>query len=435
MHKLDFTDSFNRKRAIIDSLGSLIIRVFGAFSTFLLYYFIANTITIEDAGYFFIVLSITTILCSIATLGMPTAILRFSGSYFSKKEWESIRGLSNFSIRRTICLSFVLISISYVICFVLEYYGIIKRGYSEVFYFLVWSIPFIGIINLIAASFQAIQKPLFAVLFRNVLIQVTACLIIFIFMYGYPEIEEVHIPSIYVLSSCLICVIAYYIFRHNSIKNVTGRYELKDKNSFIVLSNSLIYPSLIGIIIQHIGVITVGFFGTPEEAALFSISQRISLLTTFILIAVNLIAAPKFAAAFEAGKLQNLKQMSIFFNRIVLISALPFFFIILIFPSFILGLISEEYIAGSILLQILMIGQLINVGTGSVNYLLNMTGNEKSVKKIALLAGLLVLLLCPIFAIFFGVIGVAIAISLVISIQNLSAAVMVKRKLGFNVIG
>lgn len=58
--------------------------------------------------------------------------------------------------------------------------------------------------------------------------------------------------------------------------------------------------------------------------------------------------------------------------------AVPVLAFMVFFPEFLMGLFGEEYKVAAPLLQILAIGQFINVITGSVGYLLNMTGHEKT---------------------------------------------------------
>jgi len=48
-----------------------------------------------------------------------------------------------------------------------------------------------------------------------------------------------------------------------------------------------------------------------------------------------------------------------------------------LFPVFVLNFFGEEFVAAAPLLVVLSLGQLINVATGSVGFLLLMSGHEK----------------------------------------------------------
>ena len=83
--------------------------------------------------------------------------------------------------------------------------------------------------------------------------------------------------------------------------------------------------------------------------------------------------------------------------------------------------------------MILLLGQIVNVVSGSVGNLLNMSGNEKDLNNVAILAGILVTILNFSLIPVFGVLGAAISTAIAISFQNISAAFYVKKRLGFNV--
>ena len=97
-----------------------------------------------------------------------------------------------------------------------------------------------------------------------------------------------------------------------------------------------------------------------------------------------------------------------------------------------MGLFGAEFAAGGYLLRILAIGQFINVLSGSVGYLLMMSGHERDLRNITLVVGPLSLLLAIVLTNYFGVVGAALATAIGIGSQNLAAVWMVNRRLGFN---
>jgi O-antigen/teichoic acid export membrane protein len=189
-----------------------------------------------------------------------------------------------------------------------------------------------------------------------------------------------------------------------------------------------------GLFVQWSGIITLGIFVKDEEVALFSVAQRISMLTSFVLIAVNLVVAPRFAAIFSSGSLSELKEISIFCSRLMLLVATPVLIIMLLFPGVLLGLFGEQYRQAEFMLQIMVVGQFVNVVTGSVGNLLNMTGHEKDMRNILLITGILAVLLSFTLIPLYGPVGAAFATSIALASQNLFAVLLVKKRLGFNVL-
>jgi len=105
-----------------------------------------------------------------------------------------------------------------------------------------------------------------------------------------------------------------------------------------------------------------------------------------------------------------------------------------IFPKEILTLFGDEFDEAAIYLQILAIGQFINAITGSVGYLLSMSGNEKDLRNSSIISGLLVITLSLILVPKFNGLGAAIAVAISIAMQNLLAVHWVKKRLGINML-
>ena len=152
--------------------------------------------------------------------------------------------------------------------------------------------------------------------------------------------------------------------------------------------------------------------------------QRISFLISFALIAVNYIAAPKFASLFKQKKIIELKELSMFCSRILFIIAIPLCALLFFLSAEILLLFGEDYVNASYLLQVLIFGQFINIICGPVAFLLNMTGNEKDMRNILLLTGILSIILGFILTFHYGVLEAAISTSTSLIIQNLLAVFM-----------
>lgn len=98
-------------------------------------------------------------------------------------------------------------------------------------------------------------------------------------------------------------------------------------------------------------------------------------------------------------------------------------------------LFGKEFIAAAPLLITLSLGQLINVATGSVGFLLLMSGHEKTMKYITIVSGVISIALLIVLSQSHGVLGAAWAIAVGLAIQNLAALYFVKRYLGFFPVG
>ena len=184
--------------------------------------------------------------------------------------------------------------------------------------------------------------------------------------------------------------------------------------------------------IQWSGQLIAGAWVEPVDIAQLAVAQRTTMVTSFILVAVNLVVAPRFAILYKKGDITGLKKIANLSVKLSTLFSLPIFIFMLLMPEFFMGIFGRDFVSGGLLLQILVIGQFFTVVTGSVGYLLTMTGNEREMRNTMLISAPFALIVSLILVPFYGVIGSAIATSLALSLQNLLAVWYVNRKLGFN---
>lgn len=185
-------------------------------------------------------------------------------------------------------------------------------------------------------------------------------------------------------------------------------------------------------VIQWSSQLLLGVWGDPVEVALFASALRTAMLTSFVLVAVNSIAAPKFAAMHRTGDFSSLRRVALFSVRLMLLAAVPVLVFMLAMPEWLMGWFGPEFVAAAPALQVLALGQFVNIATGSVGFLLSMTGHEKLLRTNVLIAasvgvGLGLALIGP-----FGIVGAAVATAAAVATQNLLGVLQVKRVLGFN---
>ena len=109
--------------------------------------------------------------------------------------------------------------------------------------------------------------------------------------------------------------------------------------------------------------------------------------------------------------------------------AFPIAVLMLVFPSYIMSVFGEGFSDGKLFLQILVIGQLINVVAGSVGMLLVMSGHEKDFRNSVLFSGPIAIVLAFLLVPIFGATGSAVATAVAVAAQNLLCLYWVKRRL------
>lgn len=201
-------------------------------------------------------------------------------------------------------------------------------------------------------------------------------------------------------------------------------------SQFMTTSRAFFITNLANFSQSVLGVMIAGLLLTSGELGLFKSSQQTAMLIGFILIVINAIFPPRFALLYHQGKTQALGRLARQGAMIGAVVAAPLLIVCLLFPAWVLSWFGPGFQEGAPLLRIIAIAQLVNVSTGSVGFLLNMTGNEKLMRNIAIICNALGLLGFFIFIPFFGALGAAIALAFFLVVQNLTAMVYVWKRLG-----
>jgi O-antigen/teichoic acid export membrane protein len=277
----------------------------------------------------------------------------------------------------------------------------------------------VALFSIVAMAFQGMKRIISSVFILNISINI---LLVFALLL-VTTTSAARVGQYYSMASFITLVLGialYYRYKDDSNNKVAWR-------TLFTSSLPLWVVVLMGQLVLWMGQLTAGIWASEEQIAQLAIAQRVAMLTSFILVAVNMVVAPRFAQKHK--ELQNLAVLSV---KLITLIAFPLLLIMLIFPDYILSFFGQGFAGGAIYLQILAIGQFINVITGSVGYLLSMSGHEKDLRNTTLVSGVLVLVLCVVLVPLIGALGGAIATAIAVATQNLLAVFWVKKRLGFN---
>ncbi|MFT5718160.1 MAG: O-antigen/teichoic acid export membrane protein, partial [Oleiphilaceae bacterium] len=101
-------------------------------------------------------------------------------------------------------------------------------------------------------------------------------------------------------------------------------------------------------------------------------------------------------------------------------------------PAWLMSFFGEEFRVASTALVILALGQFVNIATGSVGYLLSMTGLERKVRDNAFFSAIIGVTLGFVLIPIYGLLGASVATAIAIASQNLLGVYQVRKHLGFN---
>lgn len=405
---------------------SALCRVVGAVSVFLLSVVIGRSIGANQAGLFFLSFGVITFLSAVSRLGFDNSLVRFVGENVAEDSWNNI----NFVVSRAI----MLVSITSTVVAALLYLG------SDLVANLIFNKPLlapvlkamapgvigISLFTLLAMTLQGLHKVAPSVFVVNISVNIWVMLAIYFGGIG----SSTEVGTAWSISSFITVFLGFLFW----FKYRKPMFHVPSVNWSVLMASAmpLWVVLLMGQLTQWSGQFIAGAYVSADQLAQLAVAQRTAMLTSFILMAVNLVVAPRFAALYKQGKMVALQSLALTSVKLMLLFAVPIVAVMLLFPSFFMGLFGEGFKSGGHLLQILALGQFVNVVTGSVGYLLSMSGHEKDLRNTVLISGPLAIGLAFLLTPWLGATGSAIATAVSVATQNLVAVFWVRKRLGFN---
>jgi O-antigen/teichoic acid export membrane protein len=178
--------------------------------------------------------------------------------------------------------------------------------------------------------------------------------------------------------------------------------------------------------IERIDIIMLGIFSTTQTVGVYSVAAKLASATSFCLIGVNAIIAPKLSELHWSDNHTDLKQVVRFAAKLMFMTAFPVLLALLFWSEFFLGLFGDEFKIGKQVMILLCVGQFVNAACGSVGYFLNTTGRQRIFRNIVLCAALINIVLNCILIPRYGMVGAAIASMTSIMFWNIVSAVYIK---------
>lgn len=182
-----------------------------------------------------------------------------------------------------------------------------------------------------------------------------------------------------------------------------------------------------------VSTLVMGRFSSTEDIGIYNVAQKTAMLVSLVLLAVNAVSSPKFAAFHKLGDHARLESYARQATRLVCLFSIPVLLFFLIAPSMALTLFGPEFIAGESVLRILALGQIVNSMTGSVGQVLIMTGYEHDQKNIVTLGAVSNIVLSFVLIPFFGAVGAAVANAASGILVSIIATIMVKKRLAISI--
>ncbi|NEP44032.1 MAG: flippase, partial [Okeania sp. SIO2H7] len=186
------------------------------------------------------------------------------------------------------------------------------------------------------------------------------------------------------------------------------------------------------IILSKSDTVMVGSILGAEEAGLYGAAVKTAEWVSFVLIIVNIVAAPSFAALYAKKDIEGLQKVVSAVAVWIFWPSLAVSLLLIVFSQPILGIFGSEFIAADWQLKILVFGRAIGAWCGSVGYLMVMTGHQNKSLPVFIYATVINIVLNAIAIPLIGAVGAAIATAFCSALWNIWLSFLVVKYVGVN---
>lgn len=206
-----------------------------------------------------------------------------------------------------------------------------------------------------------------------------------------------------------------------------------DCRALLVLSIPLMLTQVGALAMSQADIWLAGGFAEPQEIAVYGAAQRLlAFLSIPLQIAATAIVSyiPQMHAKRDFVGLQKLVSLA---STVAGLPGLLLGVLFLVVPETVLGIaFGEYYHVAAPLLRILAVGQLICIMTGPCDMLLMMTGHQRISLIVNSVATGVLFAVAPFAMRGFGIVGLAISMSVTTACQNLVNWYFARSKIGVN---
>ncbi len=241
-------------------------------------------------------------------------------------------------------------------------------------------------------------------------------------------------PVYALFASFLVTALVGIFIMDREFKNRIGQNDQIQKmrmKSIVSISAPMFMTATTTFLIGQTGVILLGVFRTEAEVGYYAIAVKLATLVSFLLSAINSMAAPKFSELYHSGKIDELFHVAKKSTKLIFWVTAPILLILVTFGKPILWLFfGQEFTQAYLPLVFLVVGQFIHSVSGTTAGFMNMTGNHLILSKVKGISAFMNIILGLILIPMIGINGAAIAGMFGVSFWNIYVLYIIKLKFG-----
>jgi O-antigen/teichoic acid export membrane protein len=417
-------------KILIQGIGAaLMAQILNLGITYLTQIFFARWLGVADYGLYEYAITIATTLSFMAGLGLSSMALRFVSQYLVQQNWAHLRGMV-WGTWCQVALAGTAIALAGSGLVLLLHHGQLLTAIAPLLLSL-WMVPLLALSKLQLEMSRGIQRIGLAYL-PSLAIYPLLLLMGTAWIQLHWNLTPARAMGTALVTLLVVVGLQFFLFQRSlpAVVHRTPPTFLFRKWLLVALPMLFIDGSYM--LLNQTDTLMIGTFLNPTAVGVYSAAFKTAAWVHFILVAVNAIAAPLFASLYTQNKLDELQVLVSTIARWMFYPALTIGVGLILFAEPLLSLFGPAFVTAKWTLIVLIIGQLINVGSGSVGYLLMMTGHQNQCAKVVGWSGLLNIILNSIWIPLFGILGAGMATAVSMSLWNIWMHRLVVKHLGID---
>jgi O-antigen/teichoic acid export membrane protein len=392
---------------------------------------VPRVMSVESNGIYTLAMTYLQLGVLLSLLGQDTALLRFVPQYSVHQKWGHLRGIIAQSARNALLIAVPLALILAVIIFSLR--DRLGPEATLTYFVTLPLIPLLAFTGIRESSLRALKKVVYSYIpdsiIRPVILGIVTLLVFLITGRQLTAPLLMGFSVFAVLGTSFLG--GYWLFKSlpRGVAQTPPHYETRH---WLKVALPLFFISAMSLLLKRTDVIILGIIKGPEEVGIYGIATRLADLAAFGLMVVNMIAAPMISELYSKGNRQELQKIITLSARGIFILTLLITLMMVFGGKVLLGISGQQYIAGYTPLLILLAGQVVNALSGSVGFIMTMTGYQNQAARIFALGAVVNTLLNILLTPHLGMNGSAIATAITTVLWNVIMLIFVMRKLKIN---
>lgn len=387
---------------------------------------IARWLGAEDLGLFSLAFTLCTAVTILGRFGLgETTVLRFVALYRGEAALGRAKGTMRFVLRTTLSSSIVLTLALLLVAPAIAVNAFGKPELAWVLRGLAWMVPPSNVAGVALAATQACGVMTYVALTTGIIAPLLQLIVATVLVGLGCGLSGAVIAA--VAAQGAAAVLGYRFLGRVMLEFQDDGVPAEVESARLLrFAKSMIGLDLTSYLAGWIDILLLGAYVTAHDLGLYSAAARTAALTSFLLLGVNALFAPTMADLFNRGELAILERLFKTVTKWVVTIALPVFLLCALRGGAILALFGPEFRAAAASLAVLAAGQLVNAATGSVGYMLIMSGRQ----NLALadqIGGLCLALILSLWLIpRWGALGAAVAMGSTTAAVNLVRLIQVR---------